>query len=272
MNYRTRPVVVNAIQWWKNGDHPDDGPGEGQVVRYWRRPDEGDRICQRCRNKMDAHGWIDVPGEGLTVCPGDWIVTAESGERQVYTPTAFNATYEEVLPVATSATVLHPEDRMVRDIRSEVERARAKFPSNQHMLAALTEEVGEFAQALIDHSREKKSAADVYVEAVQVATMAIRIALEGDASFPYKCHLPQGMKVKTPTPWIKVTDGLPPLTGKCDAHAVSENVWVWCPGMKNPEIGFYWPIEGAWCDAESMGRWHRQPTHWAPLLRPPEVD
>lgn len=69
---------------------------------------------------------------------------------------------------------------------SELRFARHKFPGNQMMLAALMEEVGELAQALIDHSRGKVDAAKVYGEAIQVATMAIRIAEEGSGEFPYK--------------------------------------------------------------------------------------
>lgn len=72
------------------------------------------------------------------------------------------------------------------NITAEVAGARAKFPTNQHKLAALTEELGELAQALIDHSRGKASPLDVYTEAMQVAAMAVRIAEEGDASFPYR--------------------------------------------------------------------------------------
>ena len=72
-------------------------------------------------------------------------------------------------------------------IRAELSRARAKFPSNRHMLAALTEEVGELAQAMIDNHRQKASADAVRDEAIQVATMAIRVAEEGDADFSYAC-------------------------------------------------------------------------------------
>ena len=57
--YRKKPVVVEANQWFKNGDHPDDNtfavtapngfdyPSEGKVVRYFRRPDVvGQRACE----------------------------------------------------------------------------------------------------------------------------------------------------------------------------------------------------------------------------------
>lgn len=72
------------------------------------------------------------------------------------------------------------------DVIVEVGRARKLYPGNAHILAALTEEVGELAQALIDHSREEVTPLDVYKEAVQAGAMAARVALDGDASFPYK--------------------------------------------------------------------------------------
>jgi hypothetical protein len=67
----------------------------------------------------------------------------------------------------------------LRAISDEVMRARTKFPGNRFMLAALTEEVGELAQALL----QKKDRAEIAREAIQVAAVAIRIIEEGDASF-----------------------------------------------------------------------------------------
>lgn len=64
-------------------------------------------------------------------------------------------------------------------IVAELKRARAKFPGNRFLLAALTEEVGELAQALL----QRKSKEEILREAVQVACVAIRIAEEGDGSF-----------------------------------------------------------------------------------------
>lgn len=73
-----------------------------------------------------------------------------------------------------------------QDISKEINFARKKFPGRKYMLAALVEEVGELHQAMIDHSRGKQTSSDVYAEAIQVAAMAIRIAQEGDAEFPYQ--------------------------------------------------------------------------------------
>ena len=72
-----------------------------------------------------------------------------------------------------------------QDISKEINSARKQFPGNEDMMVALVEEVGELAQALIDHKRGKQSSSDVYAEAIQVAAMAIRIAQEGDSGFPY---------------------------------------------------------------------------------------
>lgn len=100
MKYRKRPVVVEATQWFKNGDHPDDDqlPGslsEGNVVRYYRRPDDsGKRTCTDCPAVMHDHGWIDTLEGGHRVCPGDWIITGVEGERYPCKPAIFAATYE----------------------------------------------------------------------------------------------------------------------------------------------------------------------------------
>lgn len=86
-------------QWFKNGDHPKDYSRthegfdagvwrdfppeerksrgwEGDVVRYFRRPDvPGSTTCESCGKTMHEHGWLDTGDEGQTVCPGDWVVT-----------------------------------------------------------------------------------------------------------------------------------------------------------------------------------------------------
>lgn len=107
MKYRKKPVVVEAVQWFKNGDHPEDDcgtyqvpggkpfQGEGHVVRYFRHPEvSGDRECQYCKQTMYVHGWIDTLEGGHTVCPGDWIITGVKGERYPCKPDIFEKTYE----------------------------------------------------------------------------------------------------------------------------------------------------------------------------------
>jgi hypothetical protein len=110
--FRKKPVEIDAVQWWKNGDHPDDHVGEvlpdpisgrqytrqeGAVVRYFRHPDyPGEQVHDRCSRTWDDHGWIDTIEGGHTACPGDWIITGVQGELYPCKPDIFEATYEAV--------------------------------------------------------------------------------------------------------------------------------------------------------------------------------
>jgi hypothetical protein len=99
MKFRKKPIVIEATQWNRNGDHPDDGDSsiEGLVVRYYRRPDDsGERACEKCGVRMHDHGWIDTLEGGHVVCPGDWIITGVKGERYPCKSDIFDATYEPV--------------------------------------------------------------------------------------------------------------------------------------------------------------------------------
>ena len=113
-SFRKKPVVIEATQWFENGDHPEDGNEmfvspiagqtyrcEGKVVRYYRHPSvPGDRPCEQCGLAHAVHGWIDTLEQGHRVCPGDWIITGVKGERYPCKPAIFAATYEpaEAIP------------------------------------------------------------------------------------------------------------------------------------------------------------------------------
>jgi hypothetical protein len=98
--FRKKPVVIEATQWFRNGDHPEDGnDGEGEVVRYFRRPEPeyaGAVLHELCGVQWHDHGWIDTLEGGHTVCPGDWIITGVQGEHYPCKPDIFEATYEPV--------------------------------------------------------------------------------------------------------------------------------------------------------------------------------
>ncbi len=113
MEFSKKPIVIEATQWFANGDHPEDncneikdGSGEpitgliteGKVVRYYRSPgdDAGQVRCTHCDDLMSVHGWIDTLEGGHIVCPGDWIITGIKGERYPCKPDIFEATYERV--------------------------------------------------------------------------------------------------------------------------------------------------------------------------------
>lgn len=116
MKYRKKPIAIEATQWLKNGDHPQDniqildfgGKGssegdpvlsEGKVVRYYRHPSvDGETLCRHCGLRMHVHGWIDTLEGGHIVCPGDWIITGVVGEHYPIKNEIFLKTYEPAPP------------------------------------------------------------------------------------------------------------------------------------------------------------------------------
>lgn len=108
MKYRKKPVVIEAAQWFQNGDHPEDYieditrgmKWEGRVVRYYRHPDtDGTAECKSCGSILHDHGWIDTLEGGHIVCPGDWIIKGVQGEFYPCKNEIFRATYEDVSDV-----------------------------------------------------------------------------------------------------------------------------------------------------------------------------
>jgi hypothetical protein len=77
MKFRKKPVVIEATQWFKDGDHP--------AVKVWNK---------------DGHVYpngtplIDTLEGELRVSPGDWIITGVKGEHYPCKPDIFEATYE----------------------------------------------------------------------------------------------------------------------------------------------------------------------------------
>jgi hypothetical protein len=69
--YQKKPVVVEAVQWFKHGDHP----------------------AVRAESGDDAFGYIDTPEGRLTVQPGDWVITGVAGENYPCKPDIFEKLY-----------------------------------------------------------------------------------------------------------------------------------------------------------------------------------
>ncbi len=74
--YRRKPIVVDAVQWFKDGDHP----AVGLCQHFYR----GDSF------------WIVVQEKPVEVSPGDWIITGVNGEHYPCKPDVFEKTYEKV--------------------------------------------------------------------------------------------------------------------------------------------------------------------------------
>lgn len=79
--------------------------------------------------------------------------------------------------------------------KTEIQRAMEKFPQPNASMCALTEEVGELAKAMMDEPSER-----VWKEAVQVACMAARVAIEGDPTLdPTRAKRGAGPHPKEPS-------------------------------------------------------------------------
>jgi len=77
MKFRKKPVVIEATQWFKDGDHPKVMP----MARGYESPTKG-RIST-------------LEGQ-MEVTPGDWIITGVKGEHYACKPDIFEQTYEPV--------------------------------------------------------------------------------------------------------------------------------------------------------------------------------
>ena len=87
MKFRKKPVVVEAVQWFKNGDasHAPIIPVDN---------DHPEAKCMVCGNLWDAHANCKTLEGFHIVCPGDWIITGVHGEHYPCKPDIFEKTYE----------------------------------------------------------------------------------------------------------------------------------------------------------------------------------
>lgn len=88
--YRKRPIVIEAKQWFRDGDHPEVICPMPDISK------KADIRCEKCTKAIGKHGWIDTLEGGYIVCPGDWIITGVKGEFYPCKPDIFEATYEKV--------------------------------------------------------------------------------------------------------------------------------------------------------------------------------
>lgn len=86
MKFRKKPVVIEATQWFKDGDHP-------AVIRK----------TALNRHADDGIPWVPTLEGGHIVTPGDWIITGIKGEHYPCKPDIFEATYEPAPGVVTGA-------------------------------------------------------------------------------------------------------------------------------------------------------------------------
>ena len=95
MQFRKKPVVIEAEQWFKHGDNPavtlyvDEkhliNTAEVCTEEIYGKP---------CGRLLIDHGWIKTKEGGHIVCPTDWIITGVKGEKYPCKPDIFELTYE----------------------------------------------------------------------------------------------------------------------------------------------------------------------------------
>jgi hypothetical protein len=95
MKYRKKPVVIEAVQWFKDGDHPKvfaDAKGH-----------TGLRVADSWQSYMKELGYphgvdyvIDTLEGRMLVSSGDWIIKGVKGEFYPCKPDIFLMTYDRV--------------------------------------------------------------------------------------------------------------------------------------------------------------------------------
>lgn len=86
--YRKKPIVVEAWQWFKNGDVPQANTYPIDSDNEW--------TCKVCGRKAGEHNNCPTLEGYHIVCPGDYIIKGIKGEFYPCKPDIFEQTYEPV--------------------------------------------------------------------------------------------------------------------------------------------------------------------------------
>lgn len=103
--YRKKPVVIEAVQWFKYGDHPSvkagfkDAAGRVGDVRMCGIWPKGMQKID-CPIIKTLEGWHEVT-------PGDWIIAGVKGEMYPCKDEIFRMTYEPAAHPAAQAEEKH---------------------------------------------------------------------------------------------------------------------------------------------------------------------
>jgi hypothetical protein len=92
--YRKKYILVDPIQWFKDGDHPKVRKTSYAEISTLL----GTSGCSKEEPYWDwqAMGIIESLECNYAVCPGDWIAKGPKGEYYAIKPDIFEATYEKV--------------------------------------------------------------------------------------------------------------------------------------------------------------------------------
>lgn len=108
MKYRKKPIVVEAVQWLKHGDHH-------AITTVPLSYENGLFIALESGIPLQFYGWLQTLEGSHMVAPGDWIITDANGSIYPCKPDKFELIYEaEETPVVTNAI----NDITIDDVRS----------------------------------------------------------------------------------------------------------------------------------------------------------
>ncbi len=94
--YRKKPVVIESVQWFVNGDHAKVSEWECDCnTQPQNIKNAYDSVC-KCGATMRSHGRVATLEGHHIVCPKDWIIKGVQGEFYPCKPDIFKATYEPV--------------------------------------------------------------------------------------------------------------------------------------------------------------------------------
>jgi hypothetical protein len=85
-------------------------------------------------------------------------------------------------------------DQILLCVEQELVKARAKFPSNKHLLHAFQEEAGEVTKAFLDSNQGKADDYAILKELIQTITVGMRLIQEGDPDFPALKPTPEAQR------------------------------------------------------------------------------
>ena len=117
--YRKKPVEIEAVQWFKPGDHP-------AVVM------KSDPL----RYADTGVPWIETLEGGHVVTPGDWIITGVKGEHYPCKPDIFELTYE---PASTRT----PDPR-IAELEAQLAERDAEVARLREALVATEGAISEY--------------------------------------------------------------------------------------------------------------------------------
>lgn len=94
--FRKKPVIIEATQWFKQGDHSCVVPVPQAIRNTWE---------SRTTNLFTGRlGWIGTLEAGHVVDVGDWIITGVAGEMYPCKPDIFEKTYDIVEEIKQCGT------------------------------------------------------------------------------------------------------------------------------------------------------------------------